>query len=118
MLFCRSCRKSYAEGANCPRCNEELVPSNPVDGSDEDAELVAVLRTSDSTLMPVVKSVLDAAGIPYLVQGDEAMGLLPLGPFGGGVFSRVLGASVLVPRDRAEEALALLESFEQPDEAS
>jgi hypothetical protein len=74
-----------------------------------------VLRTSDSNLMPVVKSVLDAAGIPYVVQGDEAMGLLPLGPFGGGVFSRVLGASILVPRDRAEEARELLEGFESPD---
>ncbi len=116
MLLCRSCRKSYAEGAICPQCDEELVPPDPADGTDENAELVAVLRTSDSNLMPVVKSVLDAAGIPYLVQGDEAMGLLPLGPFGGGVFSGVLGASVLVPRNRAEEARDLLDSFEQPDE--
>jgi hypothetical protein len=117
MLYCRSCRKSYPEGAVCPQCDLELVPSEPADRTAEDDELVAVLRTSDSNLMPVVKSVLDAAGIPYIVQGDEAMGLLPLGPFGGGVFSRVLGASVLVPGDRAEEALALLERFEQPDEA-
>jgi hypothetical protein len=116
MLYCRSCRESYPEGANCPRCGEELVLPDPTAGTEQDAELVAVLRTSDSNLMPVVKSVLDAAGIPYLVQGDEAMGLLPLGPFGGGVFSGVLGASVLVPRDRAEEARELLESFEQPDE--
>ena len=101
MPNCPRCRNSYAEGTTCPECDEELV---------------AVLRTSDNNLMPVVKSVLDAAGIPSLVQGDEAMGLLPLGPFGGGVFSRVLGASVLVPRNRAEEARDLLESFEQPDE--
>ena len=117
MLFCRSCRRTYSDGTTCPRCNEELFPAEPADRTDEDAEMIAVLRTSDSNLMPVVKSVLDAAGIPYVVQGDEAMGLLPLGPFGGGVFSRVLGASVLVPADRAEEALELLESFEQPDEA-
>ena len=116
MLYCRSCRKSYSEGAICPRCDLELVPAESAERKAEDDELVAVLRTSDNNLMPVVKSVLDAAGIPYLVQGDEAMGLLPLGPFGGGVFSRVLGASVLVPADRADEARALLESFEQPDE--
>jgi len=117
MLFCRSCRQTYSEGAICPRCKEDLVPADPAERTDDDAEMIAVLRTSDSNLLPVVKSVLDAAGIPYVVQGDEAMGLLPLGPFGGGVFSRVLGASILVPRDRAEEALDLLESFEQPDEA-
>jgi len=75
-----------------------------------DEDLVTVLRTSDSTLLPVVKSLLDAAGIPFVVQGDEAMGLLPLGPFGGGMFRRVLGASVLVPGDRADEARELLES--------
>jgi len=117
MLYCRSCGRSYPEGVTCPQCEIELVPAEPADRSAQDDELVAVLRTSDSTLMPVVKSVLDAAGIPYIVQGDQAMGLLPLGPFGGGVFSRVLGASVLVPADRADEARALLESFEQPDEA-
>lgn len=116
MLFCRSCRQTFSEGTNCPGCGAELFPAGPDDRTDDAAEMVAVLRTSDSNLMPVVKSVLDAAGIPYIVQGDEAMGLLPLGLFGGGVFSRVLGASVLVPADRAEEALALLESFEQPDE--
>ena len=116
MLHCRSCGRSYSEGATCPQCEIELVPAEPGDRSEQDDELVAVLRTSDSNLMPVVKSVLDAAGIPYIVQGDEAMGLLPLGPFGGGVFSRVLGASILVPSNRADEARALLESFEQPDE--
>jgi hypothetical protein len=117
MLYCRSCGRSYPEGPNCPQCEIELVPAEPADRSEQDDELVAVLRTSDSNLLPVVKSVLDAAGIPYIVQGDQAMGLLPLGPFGGGVFSRVLGASVLVSADRADEARALLESFEQPDEA-
>jgi len=117
MLYCRSCREIFPAGPNCPRCDEELVPADPAELTDDDAELIAVLRTSDSNLMPVVKSVLDAAGIPYVVQGDEAMGLLPLGPFGGGIFSRVLGASILVPRERAAEALELLESFEQPDEA-
>jgi hypothetical protein len=85
-------------------------------GADDPEELVAVLRTSDSNLLPVVKSVLDAAGIPYVVQGDEAMGMMPLGPFGGGVFRDVLGASVLVPRHRFDEALELLRSGDSPAE--
>ena len=45
-----------------------------------------------------------------------AMGLIPLGPFGGGMFRDVLGAAVLVPRDRADEALELLKSYEATDE--
>jgi hypothetical protein len=74
--------------------------------------LVVVLRTADSALVPVVKSVLDAADIPYVVQGDQAMGMLPLGPFGGGIFRDVLGVSVLVPRGREREARELLDADE------
>ena len=39
-------------------------------------DLVPVFTTADSTLLPVIKSVLNAEEIPYTVQGDEALGLL------------------------------------------
>lgn len=114
MLYCRSCQKEVPEGDRCPACGLELLPAGPTE-DDHDKELVAVLRTSDSNLLPVVKSMLDAAGIPYVVQGDEAMGLFPLGPFGGGMIRRVLGAAILVPRDREEEARQLLEGNADAD---
>jgi hypothetical protein len=104
MLYCRSCGNAYPDGDRCPDCGADLVPA--------EQELVAVLNTSDAALLPVLKSVLDAAEIPYVVQGDQAMGLFPLGSFGGGLFRRVLGASILVPRDREEEARELLQSYE------
>jgi len=104
MLYCRSCEHAYPDGDRCPDCGADLLPA--------EQELVAVLNTSDSALLPVLKSVLDAAEIPYVVQGDQAMGLFPLGSFGGGLFRRVLGASILVPRDREKEARELLESYE------
>jgi len=104
MLYCRSCGNAYPAGDRCPDCGADLLPA--------EQELVAVLNTSDSALLPVLKSVLDAAEIPYVVQGDQAMGLFPLGSFGGGLFRRVLGASILVPRDREEEARELLQSYE------
>ena len=75
---------------------------------ERDQELVAILTTSEVTLLPVVQSMLDAADVPYLIQGGEALGLLPLGPFSAGMFGDSLGASVLVPRSRVEEALELL----------
>jgi hypothetical protein len=104
MLYCRSCGIAYPDGDRCPDCGADLLPA--------EQELVAVLNTSDSALLPVLKSVLDAAEIPYVVQGDQAMGLFPLGSFGGGLFRRVLGASILVPREREQEARELLESYE------
>jgi hypothetical protein len=82
----------------------------------DDERLVSVLRTVDSTLLPVVKSLFDSAGIPYIVQGENALGLLPMGIFPGATVRPALGASVLVPAARAEEARRLLEVEAAPDE--
>lgn len=78
---------------------------------DDDKELVDVFRTSDITLLPVVKAALESAGIPFAVQGEEGLHQIPI-PFGAGFFRRVLGAVIRVPKDRAEEAKAFLASFE------
>ncbi len=83
--------------------------------SGEDKGLVPVYRTADNMLLPLLKSVLDAAGIPYVVQGEGALGLFPLGEFSIGVNRRSLGAIIRVESDRAEEARALLEETAQPD---
>ncbi len=81
--------------------------------SEHDEELVAVLRTADGMLLPLVKSMLDAAGIPYAVQGEQALGLLPLGRFAVGVSRRGLGAIVRVPRSRRQEAEELLQGVDE-----
>ncbi len=75
---------------------------------DDQGEFETVLETADPALLPVVRSLLDGAGIPYLVQGDRAMGLMPLGPFSASYFGRALAARVQVPAEHAEEAKALL----------
>jgi hypothetical protein len=74
-------------------------------------EMVRVFQTADSTLLPIVKSMLDGAGIPYIVQGDHALGLLPLGPFGTGVTRGLLGAIVLVPCEHAAAAKEILNAL-------
>lgn len=116
-MFCPSCRSEYREGIRvCADCGVELVATLSEEGGT-DTELVAAFTTADSSLLPIVKSVLDAAGIPYLVQGDETLGLFPLGRFGVGVSKRTLGAIVRVPHSRLEEARELLRGFEEePDQ--
>lgn len=74
-------------------------------------EMVRVFQTADSTVLPIVKSMLDGVGIPYIVQGDHALGLLPLGPFGAGVTRGLLGAIVLVPREHAAAAEEILSTL-------
>jgi len=116
-MVCPSCRSEYRDGIHvCAECGAELVATLPHE-VDPDPELAAAFTTADSSLLPIVKSVLDAAGIPYLVQGDETLGLFPLGRFGVGVSKRTLGAIVRVPRSRLEEARELLRGIEpEPDQ--
>ena len=49
----------------------------------EPENLGTVLEIADVNLLAVIKSILDGAEIPYLIQGEEALNLLPLGRLGG-----------------------------------
>lgn len=73
-------------------------------------EYVAVWSTTDNFLLPMIRSVLTAAGIPHIVQGEEALGLFPMGGVGGSqsTFRKGLAATILVPRERREEAEELI----------
>ena len=75
-------------------------------------DLVTVLETADVNLLAVIKSLLDGAEIPYLVQGEEALSMLPVGQIGGPFARRGLAVAVMVPEEHAEAASALLASAE------
>ena len=81
----------------------------------KEQELVAVLKTTDPALLPIAKSVLEAAGIPHVVQGEAGVNIFPVGAAGTRVTSRLTGASILVPREHLEEARALLEEPAEPE---
>lgn len=88
--------------------------------NESDGDLVAVFETADVALLPVAKSVLEAAGIPFLVQGEEALGLLPVGRFATGLTQRGQGmvAIIHVAEERADEVrelLAPLKSDAEPE---
>jgi len=100
---------------SCPRCGSESEdPAGrcaDCGATVDDETLVCVCRTGDVGLLPLLKSLLDAAEIPYVVQGEAGLGLFPLGRFAVGLTNpRTMGASILVPRGRAEEARLLLEA--------
>ena len=82
---------------------------------------VMVFETTDVSLLMVVKSVLEDAGIDYTVQGEEASTLLPLGAFGAGLSRHGFAARIHVPEDQAsdaEEVLAVLEEEPTDDSGS
>ena len=76
--------------------------------ADTPARLVQVTEVE---LLPVIKSVLEAAGIPYFVQGEEASALFPLEG------SLPMAAVVHVPSDRLEEARDLLRNAAIPTDS-
>jgi len=76
--------------------------------TSDSEDFVTVLETADISLLAVVKSIFDGAAIPYLIQGDEALSLLPVGRLGGPFARRGLGAAVMVPPEYAETARELL----------
>lgn len=78
------------------------------DQESEPQRWVMVFETTDVSLLMVVKSVLEDAGIDYTVQGEEASTLLPLGPFGAGLSRHGFGARIHVPEDQASDAEAVL----------
>ncbi len=77
---------------------------------------VDVFRTVDVSTLAVVKSVLESAGITYVVQGESALTLLPVGPLWGGFGSAGVAAVIQVPEEEAEEALELLREVAEPEE--
>ena len=79
----------------------------------EHQDLVTVLETSDVNLLAVVKSILHGAEIPFLVQGDEALGLLPMANIGGPFSKRGLGVAVMVAADDEPAVRELLSEIEE-----
>jgi len=123
-MYCPDCRAEYRdEIETCPDCEVQLVAALPPE--DPDADLVPVFETADVSLLPVVKSLLVSAEIPCVVQGEEALSVLPVGRWGAGISQsgRGLAATIRVEKGRAREAEELLrplaegDSPAEPDEA-
>jgi putative signal transducing protein len=78
--------------------------------------LEVVLETIDPTEVAVIKSLLEAAGIPYLTRGEDQYDAFR-GAFRGTVFSsKGRPVAFLVPASMAEDARLLLQEGELPQE--
>ena len=73
----------------------------------DDAQLVTVFQTSDLALLAVVRSLLDTADLPYEVQGEAGLHMLPI-QGDGFLRSRSLGATIRVHPDNVDELRELL----------
>ena len=110
-MFCPEGHGELREGFTvCPDCGAALVADDPRgEKNHPDPHLVTVFTTADSSLLPILESLLDDAGIPYRMRGEGTLSLFPSTGVGLAIDPKAAGVEVQVPADRAEEARALLE---------
>lgn len=107
-MYCPQCGAEFREGYDrCADCDIPLVRELPPEPSHETPEYETVLATSELAVIPLVKSLLDSAEIPYITQGES----LIFPSEGLSLYRKDSPGQVLVrvPKDRAEEAHQLLE---------
>lgn len=118
-MFCPECGSEYREGfTTCVECEVALVPELPAEfaepGPEEDDALVSVLAAGDLSLLTRARSLLEAEGIPYSMDGEGLQNLFGAGVIGLG-YSQIVGPPHLKVREedeaRARELLAELEAW-------
>jgi len=105
----------YRDGiAQCPRCGCSLVPASPssaeeAEEQDEPREVsyefeafVPVWEVANRALVPLVHSLMDAAGIRYFIRDENILHRL----------TALRGAEVFVDPSRVDEARAILSELE------
>jgi hypothetical protein len=108
-MYCPECGAEYRAGFDrCSDCDVALVHDAPAEEDHRARPFAMVFTTSEADVIPVIKSLLQSADIPFETDGEAMMDLFPsdmLGP----VLSRPRGeVQFYVPESRAEEARELL----------
>jgi hypothetical protein len=124
-VICPECGAEYVPGfTRCSDCGAALVeakaepekvpapdPQRPAYASEPSLELATVVSSGDSGLIAVAKSLLQSAGIPFLVRGEAVQDLFGAGRAFGG-FNIITGAIQLQVRSEdADDARLVLEDL-------
>ena len=110
-MVCPECRAEYRqEFVECSDCQIPLVeelPQDVVEPPQESIELVTILKSGNDAAIAVAQSLLQDAGIDYLVRNKGQHSLYPVGG---------LGVEIQVRREDVTEADRLLETLLTEDE--
>ncbi len=120
-MYCPECGAEYREGFDhCTDCDVALTHEPPTPEDHEATAYVTVFETSETDVIPVIKSILRGAEIPFNTQGEAMMNLFPSDLLGRVMARPGAEVSFLVPEERAEEARELLTeqpaAAEEPDD--
>jgi|JYMV01.1.fsa_nt_gi hypothetical protein len=105
-MFCPHCKAEYRQGfVECSDCQVPLVlelPREAVPVPEGSIELATILKSGNDAAIAVVESLLQDAGIDYLVRNKGQHSLYPVGG---------LGVEIQVRREDLREAEQLLEAL-------
>ncbi|HEX2954161.1 MAG TPA: DUF2007 domain-containing protein [Bacillota bacterium] len=109
-MFCPKCKYEYVDGiVECADCHIPLVEKLPNEKkkSHDELKIVPVYATGDPGIIALIKSILESAGIPYFIKGEETQNLFGLGTLGLG-YNALLGPMEVWVRTEDKEAAAEL----------
>jgi hypothetical protein len=94
------------------------IPASASDAEliDGDVELVEVRAGIDEPELAIVRSILDGADIPYVIEADESRAGLGLVGVGTALYTPLGSVRLLVRAEDVESAAALLTETEPPED--
>lgn len=123
MKHCPQCNVEYQDDASrCSDCDATLLAGPPITETHPDVTLERVYATGDPAVIPLVKSLLDDAGIAFLAKGDAIQDLFGWGRLGTGLNYVIGPVEFFVAQEDAPSALEILGHLadsvpvESPDE--
>ncbi len=113
-MNCPKCGHELSESAErCPACNADLAPAAE-DEKAVPADMVTVLESTDPTLIPVVRALLEAEGIRCMVENERLQDLIGGGRIVTG-YNIVVGPAYLQVAPEDEEAARALIAQHLPE---
>jgi hypothetical protein len=118
LMLCPICSDEFqGRGLVCPTCDCWLVPASPIESTfadeethpDYGVEFVELCRPRTHPVAMIVKEVLEHNGVATLVQGSNAMSVLPHLAFAGEL-------RVMVARNQIDFARELYHAYFERDD--
>lgn len=108
-MYCPSCGENFGGPVTeCAECGVALTEARPGPPGDPTIALTTVFAAGDPATLAVARSILDSAGIEYLVRGEGLQDLFGWGRFGTG-YNMITGpAEFVVREDDAPSAREIL----------